>query len=240
MIFNQHSLVAAAVGLGLCLSLSAPARAQTVDDILTSGLLPADPHSAPVELNLGYGMNSALRVASEETLMDDHEFGFCFAMNEGKSDGKLGASIQAVSQTSGGVMAISLHCDDAAKLPAVAEMHTHPSFSVGIPSTEDFGGIDPKQLAFIVAHPVDGETTAILMTRAARFLYSLDDPKSVASAARGDAQLMVLEFLKGPSRPMPAAAPISPISISAPSAASWKSPAIIATPGHRNSTRLTA
>jgi len=196
VIFNHHSLIAVTIGLGLCLALSMPARAQSVDDILTSGLLPADPHSAPVELNLGYGMNSALRVASEETLMNDHEFGFCFAKSEGKSDGKLGASIQAVSQTGGGQMGISLHCDDGGKLPVVAQMHTHPSFSVGIPSTEDFGGIDPKQMAFIVAHPVDGETTAILMTRAARDLHTLDNPMDVASAA-AVMRVMVLEFLEG-------------------------------------------
>jgi hypothetical protein len=196
VILNQHSLIAVTIGLGLALPWSAPARAQTVDDILTSGILPADVRSAPVELNLGYGMNSALRVASEETLMDDHEFGFCFAKNEDKSDAKLGASIQAESQSWGGSMGISLHCDDEGKLPAIAEMHTHPSFSVGIPSTEDFGGIDPKQLAFVVAHPVDGETTAILMTRAARDQHTLDDPKSVASAA-AVMRVMVLEFLEG-------------------------------------------
>ena len=141
-------------------------------------------------------MTSALRVAAAETLMDDHEFGFCFARSDAKSDGKLGASIQAESQSNGGQMGISLHCDDAGKLPVVAEMHTHPSFSVGIPSTQDFGGIDPNQMAFIVSHPVDGETTAILMTRAARDGHTLDDPKSVASAA-AVMRVMVLEFLEG-------------------------------------------
>jgi hypothetical protein len=93
-------------------------------------------------------------------------------------------------------MGISLHCDNPGKLPAVAEMHTHPSFSVGIPSTSDFGGIDPHQLAFIVAKPVDGETTAILMTRAARDQHVLDNPKDVASAA-AVLRVMVLEFLQG-------------------------------------------
>ena len=93
-------------------------------------------------------------------------------------------------------MGISLRCENESGVPALAEMHTHPSFSIGIPSTEDFGGIDPKQLAFVVAHPVDGETTAILMTRAARDQHTLDNPKDVASAA-AVMRVMVLEFLEG-------------------------------------------
>ena len=69
------SLIAVTVlGLGLSLALSAPVQAQSIDDILSSGNLAADVHAAPIEMNLGYGVNSALRVAAAQTLMDDKEF----------------------------------------------------------------------------------------------------------------------------------------------------------------------
>ena len=198
MISRHNSLIAGIVGpiLGLCLSLGAPAQAQSLDDILTSGNLPADAHSAPPELLLGYGVNSAVRVASELTLMDDHEHGFCFAKSEGKSDQRLGNAILAISQTTGGQMGISLHCDDAGKLPALGQMHSHPSFSVGLPSVSDFANIDPRQTSFVVVHPVDGETTAILLTRAARDQKTLDNPAAIASAS-AVMRVMMLEFLQG-------------------------------------------
>jgi len=183
-------------GFGLCFSATESLNAQTVDALLVSGLLPADAKSAPAELNLGYGVNSALRVASELTLMDDQEHGFCFAKSSAKGDGKLGSDIMALSQSIGGQMGISLHCEDDGGIPALAEMHTHPSFSVGIPSTADFGGIDPTQMAFLVAHPIDGEATAILITRAARDEKTLGDYKSITSAS-AVLRVMVLEFLQG-------------------------------------------
>ena len=196
MILHHNSLIAVVVGLGLSLPLPTPVKAKTLDYILTEGVMPADAHSAPSEISMGYGITAALRVAAAQTLMNDREFGFCFAKSDAKTDVKLGPSLQAQSQFSGGQMGISLHCDNPAKLPTVAQMHTHPSFSVGIPSTADFSGIDPGQMAFIVAKPVDGETTAILMTRAARDQNLLGSPKDVSSAA-AVVRVMVLEFLQG-------------------------------------------
>lgn len=193
---TAKSFSAALFGFGLCFASSEALGAQTVDALLVSGLPPADAESAPAELELGYGVNSALRVASELTLTDDHEHGFCFAKSGAKSDGKLGSDILALSQSNGGQMGISLHCEDDGGIPALAEMHTHPSFSVGIPSTADFGGIDPTQMAFLVAHPVDGEATAILITRAARDDKTLGDFKSITSAS-AVLRVMVLEFLQG-------------------------------------------
>jgi hypothetical protein len=196
VILHHNSLIAAIIGLVLCLPWSAPSKAQALDDILTAGVMPADAHSAPGEISMGYGITSALRVAAAQTLMNDREFGFCFAKSDAKTDVKLGPSLQAQSQFSGGQMGISLHCDNPNKLPTVAQMHTHPSFSIGIPSTSDFSGIDPAELAFIVAKPVDGETTAILMTRAARDQNLFSNPKDVASAA-AVLRVMVLEFMQG-------------------------------------------
>jgi len=198
--FNHNSLIAAVFGLGTCLCFPTSLRAQTLDDLLDSGNLPADARSAPSELALGDGMTSALRVASEETLIDDHEHGFCFAKSDAPGDGKLASGIMAFSQSAGGQMGISLHCDDAGNIHPVAEMHTHPSFSAGIPSTWDFSGLDPGQMAFLVVHPVDGEATAILITRASHDQRTLADLKDMASAS-AVMRVMVQEFLQGAQEP---------------------------------------
>ena len=146
------------MGLGLCLPWSAPSKAQALDDILTAGVIPADAHSAPAEINMGYGITSALRVAAAETLMNDREFGFCFAMSEAKTDVKLGPSLQAQSQFFGGQMGISLHCDNPGKLPTVASpmrfsgtplKHELPPPTVGQHTEEILRGVLKKSDAEI-------------------------------------------------------------------------------------------
>jgi hypothetical protein len=183
--FKRHTPLA--VGL-LCLGiLLSAAQAQSLDEILASGNLPDDARAAPGELTLGPTLSDALDEASAETLLDNREHGFCIA--------RSGADVDIFAPARGNQMGIRLKCAGD-KTNATGEMHTHPSFSAGIPSTEDFGSLDPSQGAFLVTHPLDGEATAVLLTRKARDTKSVIDPNTIASAT-AVIRVMVLEFMQG-------------------------------------------
>jgi len=186
---TRHPFLAAGL-LCLELMLSWPAWAQTLDALLASGTLFEDGRSAPGELVLGSVLSNALEEVAAETLMDNREHGFCIAQAD---DG-----IDVFAPSSGNQMGISLKCAGRNNA-AAGEMHSHPSFSAGIPSTEDFGSMDSSQGAFLVTHPSDGEATAVLLTRTARDLKSLTDADTVISAT-AVIRVMVLEFMQG-SRP---------------------------------------
>jgi hypothetical protein len=173
------------------LVLSLPAQAQSLDEMLASGKLPDDARFAPGELTLGPVLSGALEEASAETLLDNREHGFCIA----RTSTDKSADIEVFALSRGNQMGIRLKCghDDST---ASGEMHTHPSFSAGIPSTEDFGSVDPAQSGFLVAHPQDGEATAVLLTRKARDLKSVTDPNTTASST-AVIRVMVLEFMQG-------------------------------------------
>ncbi len=182
--FKRHTPLA--VGL-VCLGLVLPGPlwAQSLDEMLVSGNLPDDARFAPGELTLGPTLSDALEEASAETLLDNREHGFCIA--------KAGADVDVFALARGNQMGIRLKCGSNA---AAGEMHTHPSFSAGIPSTEDFGSVDPSQAAFLVTHPSDGEATAVLLTRKARDLKPVISADTIASAT-AVIRVMVLEFMQG-------------------------------------------
>jgi hypothetical protein len=184
VLLKRHSpLAVGLLCLGYLLTFSFPGRAQSLDEMLTGSNLPEDARLAPGELTLGPILTNALGEASAETLLDNREHGFCIASG--------GADVQVFDLSRGNQMGIRLKCAAAA-----AEMHTHPSFSAGIPSTEDFGSLDPTQNAFLVSHPSDGEATAVLLTTKARTLKSVADPVAVTSAT-AVMRVMVLEFMQG-------------------------------------------
>ena len=197
-----------AAGL-LCLPLllSLPALAQSLDEMLVSGKLPDDARFAPGELTLGPVLSGALEEVSAETLSDNREHGFCIAhADDGKAgddkidagktaSDKTGTDINVFALARGEQTGMRLKCGHDASA-ASGEMHTHPSFSAGIPSAEEFGSIDPGQNAFLVAHPKDGEATAVLVTKKARDLKSITEPDTV-TAATAVLRVMVLEFMQG-------------------------------------------
>jgi hypothetical protein len=173
--------------MGIGLLLAGPVRAQSLDEFLASATLPDDARSAPGEFSLGPVLSDALGEASAETLMDDREHGFCISRNDD--------NIEVFAQSLGGTMGIRLKCLGRGNR-TVGEMHTHPSSSAGIPSTDDFGALSPGQAGFLVAHPADGEATAILLTRKALALKTLADSENIASAS-AVIRVMVLEFMQG-------------------------------------------
>ena len=189
------------------LMLSFPAVAQSLDEMLVSGKLPDDARFAPGELTLGPVLSGALEEVSAETLSDNREHGFCIAhADDGKAgddkidagktaSDKTGTDINVFALARGEQTGMRLKCGHDASA-ASGEMHTHPSFSAGIPSAEDFGSIDPGQNAFLVAHPKDGEATAVLVTKKARDLKSIADTDTV-TAATAVLRVMVLEFMQG-------------------------------------------
>jgi hypothetical protein len=188
VIVTRHFLAARLLGLGLLslgLVFAGPVRAQSLDDLLVSGVLPDDARSAPGQLSLGIVLDSALSQVGAETLRDNREHGFCVARNDDHLD--------IFSYSRGSQMEISLRC--AGHANAAGEMHTHPSFSAGIPSTEDFGGLNPSQTAFVVTHPGDGEATIILLTRQALAAHTLSSTENIA-AASAVIRIMALEFMQ--------------------------------------------